>query len=223
MGMRASAGGGVLRGLALVGAGLALALTAQAVTAQTVTAQTGLAPQLAQTEVSAAPGMLTTRAFKDVPESETITVALYDDSDLNLQLKTEFEEQLKARERVVVEAKTGLLLLFETEVIPTDQVPKGPSLGSANAGTSGVDVNVNVWSSTQDSVLGGRQEGTNLGSSVFHMNALLRDQASGEVLWQGDAYYEMLTGDTERIARSMVPLLVDKLGQTTTHEPFDAP
>ena len=201
-----------------MGVGLVLALGGAA-----AAAQADRPHQLAQAEASSAPGLLTTRAFKDVPPGETITVALYDDSDLNLKLKTEFEEQLKARERVVVEAKTGLLLLFETEVIPTDQVPKGPSLGSASAGTAGVDVNVNVWSSTQDSVLGGRQEGGNLGTSVFHMNALLRDQASGEVLWQGDAYYEIMTGDTERIARSLVPLLVEKLGQSTTHEPFETP
>ena len=204
--------------MAILGAALIAAVSVQAAGAWSPKLE-----QLAQSAKPAAPGMITSQAFKPVPEGETITVALYDDSDLNLQLKTEFEDQLKARERVVVEAKTGLLLLFETEIIPTDQVPRGPSLGSAKAGTGGVDVNVNVWSSTQDSVLGGRQDTGDLGANVFHINALLRDQASGEVLWQGDAYYQMLSADTERIARSMVPVLVDKLGQSASHESFEAP
>lgn len=208
----------ITAGLGLLGAGVAIADSGQAVIAGSLSPA-----QLAQSPQPAAPGFLTTQAFKDAPAGETITVALYDDNDLNLRLKSEFETELKAREREVVEAKTGLLLLFDTEVIPTDQVPKGPSLGSARAGSTGVDVNVNVWSSTQDSVLGGRKKPGALGTSVFHMNAVLRDQASGEVFWQGDAYHEMLTADTERIARSMVPLLVEKLGQTTTHEPFEAP
>ncbi|NIA69508.1 hypothetical protein HBA54_12980 [Pelagibius litoralis] len=182
-----------------------------------------------------APGMLTTRAFKKVSDSATVTVTPYDDNDLNLQLKADFESALAAQERTVTEAKTGLLLLFETKVIPAEQAPRRPSLGSVRASSGNerdltresedsveVEANVNVWSNTQDSVLGGRQEAQALGASVFHMNAVLRDQSNGEVLWQGDAYYELQTPDTERIARSMVPLLVDNLGKSAANEPFEA-
>ncbi len=179
------------------------------------------APASAQ---AAAPGMLTTQALKGLPQGETITVAPYDDSDLNLKLKAEIETVLKGQEHEVAEAKTGLLLLFETKVISSDQVPQGPNLGSAQAGTTtGVEVNVNVWSTTQDSVLGGRQDRSGPGTNVFHINAVLRDQASGEVLWQGDAYHALVSGDTERIAMGMIPPLVEKLGESTSHEPFQAP
>ncbi len=190
--------------------------------------------QVAQTGGAMAPGMLTTQAFKKIPEGETITVTPYDDNDLNLQLKTEFETELTADERTVAEAETGLLLLFEAKVVPAEQAPRRPSLGSVRASAGQerdltredednveVEANVNVWSNTQDSVLGGRQEAEDLGASVFHINAVLRNQANGEVLWQGDAYYELLTPDTERVARGMVPPLVDRLGSTTANEPFE--
>ena len=177
----------------------------------------------AQEPAEAAPGILTTQALKDFSDSETITVTPYDDNALNLRLKTEIETVLEAQDRAVAEAKTGLLLLFETKVVPSDEVPRGPSLGSAQAGTAGVEVNVNVWSSTQDSVLGGRQERGDLGTNVLHINALLRDQASGDVLWQGDAYHTLESGDTERIALGMIPPLIEKLGESISDEPFEAP
>jgi len=197
------------------------------------------APQVAQADKAGAPqapGMITSQAFKDFSATAPITVTPYDDNDLNLQLKAEFETELQANERKVAEAKTGLLLLFESKIIPAEQAPRRPSLGSVSARSGRgddpsrqdngddvqVDVNVNVWSNTQDSVLGGRQEAQDIGASVFHINAVLRDQANGEVLWQGDAYYELQSPDAERVARAMVPPLVDNLGKSTANEPFEA-
>ncbi|WP_299619889.1 hypothetical protein [Pelagibius sp.] len=174
-------------------------------------------------ETSSAPGMLNTQSFKPLPDGIGIHVAPYDDNELNLLLKEDFEAQLTAQERAEIkdDAEARFLLLFEAKVVPTEDLPQGPSLGSARAGSTGVDVNVNVWSSTQDSVLGGRQGSQEIGSSSFHINATLRDRESREVIWQGDAYHLLLAPDTERIARSMVPPLVERLGRSASHEPFD--
>lgn len=168
------------------------------------------------------PGLLVTRVFKKPPEKLTVSVTPYDDSDLNLRLKQDFEAQLAAQDRARVETASGAayLLLFETEVVPADAVPRGPSLGAANVTESGVDVNVNVWSSSKDSVLGGRQQDGDVGSNVFHINAVLRDRGSGDVTWQGDAYYELSGPASERVARGMVAPLVQKLGQSVAHEAF---
>lgn len=222
----------IASGLIGVGAGLPAAF---ADASSVAGSQAEAFQQVAQAGDGMAPGMLTTQAFKKIPEGETITVTPYDDNDLNLQLKTEFETELAANDRVVAEAKTGLLLLFEAKVVPAEQAPRRPSLGSVRASAGQerdlaresednveVEANVNVWSNTQDSVLGGRQEAQDLGASVFHINAVLRNQANGEVLWQGDAYYELMNPDTERVARAMVPPLVDNLGSTTANEPFEA-
>src|SRR3546814_8197754 len=79
---------------------------------------------------------------------------------------------------MIEEAAAAFLLLFESEVVPADMAPPPPSLGSARLDGGGAEVNVNVWSSSQDSVLGGRQESNEAGTNVFHINAVLRDRRS---------------------------------------------
>lgn len=185
-------------------------------------------PAAAQTAASVqgeqrSQGMLTAQAFKETPESFTVSVSPYDDSGLNLRLKDDFEAQLRdsGRGRVATSDEAGYLLLFESGVVPAEAVPRGPSLGSAQVGNEGVDVTVNIWSSSQDSVLGGRQDKGLVGSSVFHIGVILRDRESGTVVWQGDAYHELDEPETERVARAMVAPLVEKIGQSVAREPFE--
>src|SRR3546814_2948911 len=83
---------------------------------------------------------------------------------------------------MIEEAAAAFLLLFESEVVPADMAPPPPSLGSARLDGGGAEVNVNVWSSSQDSVLGGRQESNEAGTNVFHINAVLRsDEHTSEL------------------------------------------
>lgn len=168
-------------------------------------------------------GLLTTQVFKKTPAQPAIAVSPYDDSDLNLTLKADFEAQIAGqnRGRVEREGAADYLLLFESEVMPADAVPRDPSLGSAEVTDEGVDVNVNVWSSEKDSILGGRQEGAAMDSSVFHINAVLRERASSTVAWQGDAYYRLSGPATEPVARAMIAPLVEKLGQAVVRESFE--
>ncbi len=168
-------------------------------------------------------GLLTAQVFHKPPEMPTVAVSPYDDSDLNLRIKADFEGQLAAQQRGRVESepRADYLLLFESGVIPAEAVPQGPSLGSAEVTEGGVDVTVNVWSLEKDSVLGGRQERPDLESSVFHINAVLRERRSGKVAWQGDAYYRLTGPETERVARAMVAPLVEKIGQSVAREPFE--
>lgn len=168
-------------------------------------------------------GLLTTQLFKETPAQPAISVSPYDDSDLNLTLKADFEAEIVGQERGRVEraGAADYLLLFESEVMPAEAVPQGPSLGSAEVTDEGVDVNVNVWSSEKDSILGGRQESAEVDSSVFHINAVLRERASSTVAWQGDAYYRLTGPATESVARAMIAPLVRKLGQAGVREAFE--
>ncbi|GAB4375369.1 MAG: hypothetical protein Kow00114_38500 [Kiloniellaceae bacterium] len=216
---RLSAPGLAVAGLAVLAAGLALLAVGPA------GAQSQQAPVAAEDSQAAAPrapGMLTTRAFRQPPPGLAVFVAPYDDSDLNLTLKADFESRLAdaAGARIAPEESATFHFLFESEVVPAEQAPRGPSLGSARVNEGGAEVNVNVWSSSQDSVLGGRQQAGAVGSSAFHINAVLRDKHSGEVVWQGDAYYDLSGAETERVARALVAPLVDKMGQSVVREPL---
>lgn len=204
------------------GAVLALGLTA-CLSGGLVLPDPALAQQPATAPSDIARGLLTTQVFKETPAQPVIAVSPYDDSDLNLALKADFEAEIAGqnRGRVEREGAADYLLLFESEVIPAEAVPQGPSLGSAEVTDEGVDVNVNVWSSKKDSILGGRQEGAAVNSSVFHINAVLRERGSSTVAWQGDAYYRLTGPATEPVARAMVAPLVNKLGQAVDRESFD--
>lgn len=169
-----------------------------------------------------APGMVTAQTLAAPPPAFTVSVAPYDDTDLNLKLKADFETALTARWQATVRAESAAayLLLFESEVVPANLAPPPPSLGSANVTEGGAEVSVNVWSTSKDSVLGGRQQAPEAGSNVFHINAILRDRATGEVAWQGDAYYVLREPEPERVARALVAPLVDRIGQSVVREPL---
>jgi len=81
---------------------------------------------------------------------------------------------------------------------------------------------MNVWSTNEDSVLGGRrQRQAGSRTNVFQISLTLRDRQTGKTLWQGDSYCEMLTGDKLRLSRSMLPPLVSQIGQTVKDAPFE--
>src|SRR3546814_4461316 len=132
--------------------------------------------------------MGTAQTFDAPGQAFSVAVSPYDDSDLNLKLKADFEAALAERwqARMIEEAAAAFLLLFESEVVPADMAPPPPSLGSARLDGGGAEVNVNVWSSSQDSVLGGRQESNEAGTNVFRseehtseLQSLMRNSYAG--------------------------------------------
>ena len=179
---------------------------------------------------SNSPGRVSTVLYKPLPEGFPVEVTTFDDSDLNLDIKARLTEALQKRGQLVA-AGAPMELSFESEVMQ-GQLPESSSnlariTGGSNAETgnlgssTGVNVEVNVWSNTQDSVLGGRREGAKGDQTMFHINAVLRDRTSGQVLWQGDAFSELVVQDHGRIARSMVEPLAGGFGKTITNQPFD--
>ena len=206
--------------------GLALAFFLGSVSPQTSASE----PQLAQ-GVGGAPGSVTSQVLAKIPEGFPIEVVLFDDSDTNIELR---ELLIKGLEKNghVVETGSPLELAFETEVMKPSFTEQKPSLGRIQAGNEsevgnrgsrrGVEAEVNLWSTTKDSLLGGRQK--RLAQSkhpLFHINAILRDRESGRVIWQGDALCEMLTSNRTRLLRSMAGPLAAAVGKTVVDEPFE--
>ncbi|MFQ5773283.1 MAG: hypothetical protein ACE5GS_02085 [Kiloniellaceae bacterium] len=176
--------------------------------------------RLAQLGPGGAPGIVNAVAFAPVAPGLAIAVKPFDDNELNLAIQQRLEDELRGVSRPISDDAV-LGLWFETEVIQGRFPGAAGDLGRFEGGSSGVRFELNIWSSSRDSILGGRRKGEPRRANVFHINAILRDGRSGKTLWQGDAFCEMLTPDTLRIARSMIRPLVAGLGRTVKGEPFD--
>ncbi len=178
--------------------------------------------QLAQLAANGAPGIVNTVAFGELPDRQSIMVTPFADDDLSLSVKARFEAALRAAGRPVSDP-APLTLSFDTKVIEGRFTRAEANMGRFEANDEGVQINLNIWSSSQDSLLGGRQKAgaPSRKVSLLHMNVVLRDRETGKTLWQGDAYCEMLTADRDRIAGSMVAPLTASLGRSVTGQPFD--
>lgn len=177
--------------------------------------------QVAQLGPGGAPGIVKSVAFVPLTASDAIMVRAFDDTALNLDLKARFETALTNSGRTV-SLKAPLRLDFESEVIRGEIKAAGGTLGSFEGNTrEGARVVLNLWSSSQDSLLGGQRTEEVRKANVFHINASLRDTRSGRVIWQGDAYCALRGFEAESVAVSLVAPLVGSLGRTVTGEPFE--
>ena len=188
-------------------------------------------PQLVAQGQGGAPGSVTSQAIARVPEGFPLEIVVFDDTPDNLQIRDSLSDALDRGGYLQAE-QAPLELTFESEVLEPGKAPRAPSLGTVrssnetevgNRGSArGVEAEVNVWSSTKDSLLGGRQGGPTLSSHPrYRLGLQLRDRDSGKVIWQGEAICEMLTGDRARLLRSMARPLVAALGKTVAGEPFN--
>lgn len=178
--------------------------------------------QIAQLAANGAPGIVTTVALGPLLDGQPIAVTPFADDKLSLAVKARFEVALRAAGRPVSDS-APLTLSFETKMIEGRFTQAEANMGRFEASDEGMSINLNIWSSSQDSLLGGRQKAGAPSRKVnlFHMNVVLRDRETGKTLWQGDAYCEMLTADQTRIAGSMVAPLTASLGRSVTGQPFD--
>lgn len=196
----------VLKLLGLLGA-MALALS--------------LSPGFAQNPDAPLPGRTHAASYAPVPSGLPIAVRPWDNNAANLRLKSKFTEALSQRGVTLAEAEAPLALNFETEMESIAVPDGGPTLGQVQARNHESRVRMNLWSSTQDSVVTGRRSGDSLGGTVrYVLRATLDDQRNGQRLWQGQTSYDITSGDEATTFSLMIPVLVEGLGQTVRPRGF---
>jgi hypothetical protein len=189
-------------------------------------ARAGGTPQLSQ----AAPpvvGVVNTASYEPLDKSLPVKVLALNDTDLNLQIREQIADEMRHAAYRVTEP-AALELSFDSSVEQGQFPARDLSLGHLEAGSerrgksdTGVDVEVNVWSSSQDSVLGGRKEAEGKRKvNQFHINAELRDLRSGTLIWRGDVLADMGLAGARQISAQLVAPLVASLGRTVRNEPF---
>jgi hypothetical protein len=167
-----------------------------------------VSPVWAQSGGASGLGVVQAVSYREVPDPLSLSVILFDDS------------RLRANHDL------GDNPLFELELSSTTRsgrfVADGPSLGRlSTTSDESSRVEMNVWSSSQDSILGGRyadREGRTFSS--FEIEAVLRERSLGEVVWEGHAIVETDRGQAEPYVPQMVESLVRSLGRTVREQTF---
>ena len=160
-----------------------------------------------------------------MPPGFSMSVVIYDDSDLNLEIKSSLEDALKSNGHLIVDGPAALDFEVVTDVVLVQVEGTVPYLGQVGTQQEnlGVSARINVYSSRQNSLLGGsgvtvegRQE------TSFHINGQIRDSETGRVLWHGDSYAYMPTGDPHMVMQAMVENLAEVVGETVSPRRFPA-
>lgn len=182
----------------------------------------GLLPALAAAEDSAPrvlPGETRAQSFAPFVRELGVAVRPWDNSPVNLELKRRFVDALQRRDVRVQDMPAPVVLNFETEV---DEAIRSvaPTFGEVRASNREADLRVNLWSTTQHSVLGGQVSGDERAVLRYTLTATLDDERTGRRLWEGKASYTGAAASEAAVLAAMVPVLADQLGQTVRPRRF---
>ena len=148
-----------------------------------------------------------------VPLDKEVSVKPYKADNLSIETANAFTEGLRGRNyRVAPSARYEVTMRarFEEGRYEDPQA----SLGSANVGNIRDDtqINLNVWSTTKDSLLTGRQSTGVKQAPQLRIRATLRDKESGRVQWRGEASGVLGNIDDEVVGRTLGRALADAFG-----------
>jgi hypothetical protein len=174
-------------------------------------------------------GVLNAVAFKPLPAGAPILVRPFNDTDENLAIKKEFEEALKARGYTIGTDPKGIVLSFESRSQPgywtsTPQRKFVELQGSAGSGTrleKGSRGVVNLYNSQQGAVFNeGKRNVVTPAATLFRLDVNIDDKTEGKSLWLAWALANLAEGDPATLARAMVPVIVDTIGEGAKEQPF---
>ncbi len=180
-------------------------------------------PAWAQATAANGQGVIQAVSYREVPNPLSLLVTLFDDSNLDLRIRDQMVASLERANHSL-----GDDPLFElelgSEVRSGRFVTGGPSLGRLSSNSDNTRLDVNIWSSSQDSILGGRNsERSRRSFTSFEIEATLRERSLGEVVWEGHAIVEADRGQAEPYVPRMVESLVKSLGRTVRDGTFPVP
>jgi hypothetical protein len=175
---------------------------------------------------AAAQAFVNSVSYQPLPERAIITVRPLDNSDAHMKLKTSIEEALRAKGFGVTK-DSPLVLSFDTR----DEVGAWSDAGRrtilelrAEGGREGGEyahAKVNVFDSASGGLLNEGRGGTSITTpSTYRIDFTVDDRTNGRRLWQGWAVANLSYGDRNALDRTMIPVLVQNLGRTTTRQPF---
>ena len=159
-----------------------------------------------------AEGRLSAVAFAPIDGGSTFAIEMLDDTDLNVRLVADIERSLAASAHRPA-ADGRYILTLETAEI-ADLQGDGGGIGTLNVDTLlGVQMHVNLWSSTRNSLLQGRQRSVRT-TPLVRLDMVVRDRGGRQVTWQAQAFGEIRGIDRYRVLQQIVPAMLQSLGET---------
>jgi len=148
-----------------------------------------------------------------VPAGKAFTVKPHEDDGLSVATANAFTEGLRGRS-YQVDPSGGYEITLRSRFEEGRYEDVQGNLGSVDVGTSGGSgFEVNVWSTSKDSLLTGRQSATGVREAPqLRIRATLRDLTSGRVQWRGEASGVLGSIDDEVAGRALGTALADAFG-----------
>lgn len=170
-------------------------------------------PAIAQSE-DGYTGRLDAYVYEELRSPLKIDVLILDNSPRYLQLRDRFSARMKEN-GIEVAADAPLVLILDINTVFENQQTGERHIGELRIGKGGgVTLRGNIWSNTEDSVLGGRKRSSYRPTTQhLQMTANLSRRDDGRSIWQGIIIYELRGGDPDRAAHRFMPILADAIGQ----------
>jgi len=175
----------------------------------------------------ASDGVINAVSYRPISDGATITVQVLDNSEQNITLAKEFENALVERGYILSPNGTLILTIETRDEIggwtstERSHIVELTSQQNSSHGDS-TDLKFNLFNSNTGGIL---NKGTNSGTiivtpSQFEINVTLENANDGKRLWEGWAKADIEQSSLQSLRRSMVPVIIDALGNMVTNQTF---
>lgn len=160
-------------------------------------------------------GRLAAFADMTIPDNASFSVDILDDTDLNLRLAEALSRTLAARKS---DAPSVYVISFNASEIHNLEGDGGGVGKLVIDVDAGVDLHMNLWSSTRDALLSGRS--TPRSVTVLRLDLAVHAPGRGPLVWQAQAFSEPGGADYEQVYGRMMVAMLAHLGETVAEEVF---
>ena len=152
----------------------------------------------------------------------SIDVQLSDDAPQFQRLRDRFTARMK-KDGIEIAAGAPLVLFLHIQTFRDFTRSDQGGMGELRVGAGGaVSVRSKMWSSSDDSVFGGRKRtGGQLSTDRLHITADLNRRDDGRCIWQGRLIHDLQGGDPDRAAEQFLPVLAGAIGKPVRAQRVD--
>jgi len=147
------------------------------------------------------------------PDDASIVLTPVDDSPLNIEIADRLAMALRHAGYSVADS-AALTLRFQATERGLRMPAKDRSLGQISGSGGGVSLNLNIWSSTKNSILGGRQRRRSGQFDAHLIVAMELDRTTdGRCVWRGEAGASLVGWQHSELAERLTWALADAFGK----------